>query len=934
MMFDGGAPPAPASPPPPPAPGPPPPPTAIAAPASSGGRSALLSAIQGGARLRKAVTNDRSSAPVSGKVIGDVAPPAHINTSVRPPSPPVATPVAPPLANDDSKNSNRQSVDWYADLAADHSAVSREPSGLASTREEDEDEDTRHAGPVPSIQVEESDPLEDVDKATEYRVRSLYAYEGQRAEDLSFGENLILTAHPSKSGGDWWHGTIVRDGKSGFFPKTYVQIMDIVKAKALYAYTGASADELPFAEGDVLSIVDRSESDWWKAEQGGVVFIVPAAYLELVEDGAPPPSSSTSTPAAQEVLPDTPRPPSHQTGMEGGSMNIDSSAGSSALTLLSSSDQRSLSSIDNDSDMDASDTDYHSFSDSDTDEDTDHEQQQTEEERKLEREARAMERKMVMEAAGLIIKQDERRPPPRPVRRNRSLRAAATKPRRPPPVVPAPRRQTSTASLTADPNKSLPAVPDHDVADGESILRLDDAFDRYEAFKLQGSDSASNRLSMASFDSGNGPVPPSPASSLTPSKSFDRESANSEGRYSGFLGHLLGRSRTPGTDGERRVFPVISGPISGPIGGAGAGEESRTPVGRESDPSFGLSWSSIVDKSALEGLPERERKRQEAIFEFIATEAAYVRDLQLIVEVFYGNLLDKLEPKAITVIFANVEDILLTNTTFLSSLEERQRDCRLYIDRIGDLLDSNLQNMKIYREYCTNQGNAIKVLQSLRESQPDLALHLQHLRDEPAVRNLDLSSYLLVPMQRITRYPLLIKQILHYTEPDEDRQMTEHALQTAEKILGNINEAIRTQEGRERLKHLSQDLWIGHGRLDLTAPTRHLGERKLIKEGVLFKAKSNRKLHAVLCNDIFILTDEHAKSLYRVPIHLSEAQVKEGRDDLTFSVATAFPRGGDTIALRAPSARECHLWMAEIDIAGRKSREADRRAASRKSTRM
>ena len=43
---------------------------------------------------------------------------------------------------------------------------------------------------------------------------------------LAFGENLILTANPSKSGGDWWYGTIVRDGKSGFFPKTYVQTID------------------------------------------------------------------------------------------------------------------------------------------------------------------------------------------------------------------------------------------------------------------------------------------------------------------------------------------------------------------------------------------------------------------------------------------------------------------------------------------------------------------------------------------------------------------------------------------------------------------------------------------------------------------------------------------------------------------------------------
>lgn len=33
----------------------------------------------------------------------------------------------------------------------------------------------------------------------------------------------------------------------------------------------------------------------------------------------------------------------------------------------------------------------------------------------------------------------------------------------------------------------------------------------------------------------------------------------------------------------------------------------------------------------------------------------------------------------------------------------------------------------------------------------------------------------------------------------------------AEKILEHINEAIREQEGRERLKVISQDLWIGQG---------------------------------------------------------------------------------------------------------------------------
>ena len=47
------------------------------------------------------------------------------------------------------------------------------------------------------------------------------------------------------------------------------------------------------------------------------------------------------------------------------------------------------------------------------------------------------------------------------------------------------------------------------------------------------------------------------------------------------------------------------------------------------------SWASLLSQDTLEGIPANERKRQEAIFELINTEAAYVRDLQLIVEVSF-----------------------------------------------------------------------------------------------------------------------------------------------------------------------------------------------------------------------------------------------------------------------------------------------------------
>jgi hypothetical protein len=113
---------------------------------------------------------------------------------------------------------------------------------MPAFKEEDEEAEEPKAA-VPNIQVshDEPDAMQDIDRSVQYRVRSLFPYQGQRAEDLSeymnlvvfalslivpclaFGENLVLTVHPSKTGGDWWYGTVVRDQKSGFFPNTYVQ---------------------------------------------------------------------------------------------------------------------------------------------------------------------------------------------------------------------------------------------------------------------------------------------------------------------------------------------------------------------------------------------------------------------------------------------------------------------------------------------------------------------------------------------------------------------------------------------------------------------------------------------------------------------------------------------------------------------------------------
>lgn len=53
------------------------------------------------------------------------------------------------------------------------------------------------------------------------------------------------------------------------------------------------------------------------------------------------------------------------------------------------------------------------------------------------------------------------------------------------------------------------------------------------------------------------------------------------------------------------------------------------------------------------------------------------------------------------------------------------------------------------------------------------------------------------------------------------------------------------------------------------------------------------------------------------------------QDDLVFQVAVGYPRGGDAVALRCNSVRDCQLWMQTIEKAVQRCREAERKAVRR-----
>jgi hypothetical protein len=255
-----------------------------------------------------------------------------------------------------------------------------------------------------------------------------------------------------------------------------------------------------------------------------------------------------------------------------------SSAEDAAFSRVSQSD---INEAENENASDSATTEYHSFSDSDSEDD---ETAMTEEERKLEREVRVVERQLVLEAAGIIVKKDSTRPPPR-IQRRRAITAVQPRHRpapAPPPVA------TSTQRADLGELDRPTRVQEH----------LDDAYERYEAFKQQ-----SSRLSMSSIDQPL-PLPLPPASpslgsgsfSLTPAQSHeslsDKErskenvSSTSSSSYGSRISHFLGRSRTPMQERETRVMSTISAPIMS--SSSSSGTVTLGSPTRGDSPGFGL----------------------------------------------------------------------------------------------------------------------------------------------------------------------------------------------------------------------------------------------------------------------------------------------------------------------------------------------------------
>uniref|UniRef100_A0A4W3J9C7 Intersectin-1 n=1 Tax=Callorhinchus milii TaxID=7868 RepID=A0A4W3J9C7_CALMI len=133
-------------------------------------------------------------------------------------------------------------------------------------------------------------------------------YTATGAEQLTLAPGQLILIRKRNPGG-WWEGELQARGKKrqiGWFPANYVKLLspgtnkstptDATKPQSatalfqvigMYDYIGQNDDELAFAKGQLISVLNKDDPDWWKGELNGVTGLFPSNYVKLTTDTDP-----------------------------------------------------------------------------------------------------------------------------------------------------------------------------------------------------------------------------------------------------------------------------------------------------------------------------------------------------------------------------------------------------------------------------------------------------------------------------------------------------------------------------------------------------------------------------------------------------------------------------------------------------------------------
>ncbi|KAI1884946.1 hypothetical protein AGOR_G00215130 [Albula goreensis] len=212
---------------------------------------------------------------------------------------------------------------------------------------------------------------------------------------------------------------------------------------------------------------------------------------------------------------------------------------------------------------------------------------------------------------------------------------------------------------------------------------------------------------------------------------------------------------------------------------------------------------------------KQRTERKEAILEFLNTESSYGEDLRIIKEEFLCPMQSAglLTAEQLAIVFSNVQELIDVNDKFTEHLQDcidqafDQGDEDLLTVCIGEIFLEFVNMLPAFQTYCLQQSTAVNMLNTLEKEKELLRIFLDvSQNDNTALRRMNLRSFLMAPLQRVTKYPLLLSRISKATaECHPDHARLREAKSRVESHLEHINTRTKQEGATWSLRSFRRD---------------------------------------------------------------------------------------------------------------------------------
>lgn len=284
--------------------------------------------------------------------------------------------------------------------------------------------------------------------------------------------------------------------------------------------------------------------------------------------------------------------------------------------------------------------------------------------------------------------------------------------------------------------------------------------------------------------------------------------------------------------------------------------------------------------------------REKILNEIVNTENDYVNDLGVIIEVFlkpireYGGV----SAAEVQQVFSNIEVIYDINKEFNHDLRNRVKEKGGVDIIVGDLFNNLTAYFKLYTMYCINQETANKKFRDLMENNTQFRSVVERQKASEQCRKMSLTDFMIKPMQRLCKYPLLLKELLKKTDSSHpDFAALESAMAEVGGVVKYINERKRVGENQQKIVDIQHSI---DGCPSILAASRKFTRDATI---TIVENKQHNKRQLYLFSDMILIARpskkgrlgaEDVKTSFDRLVHLKDLKIVDHAD--TDDVKNAF----------------------------------------------